>query len=234
MNKLLLVVVLMTGTSIFVTGCTGNSPTTDKAKQDSKEKAEEKKDKELPEIKITGDFDEKRFDTEKDYATAWITFLFEEARKNYTEGNERRSADEVEKALSKLSTLEGRKIAWSFKVERVDFSGINLDAFRPFNAKIAKGRLINDFYLQFEDRKEKPAVIEARTAPNDKFLSGLYVPHREDEQLLAKKLSKGDTVTVEGTILAIKTNAIKKFDFHTLVGPPTGTTIIVWKASIRQ
>jgi hypothetical protein len=48
MNKLLLVVVLMLGTSICFTGCTGNSPTADKAKQEGKETSEGKKEKEQP------------------------------------------------------------------------------------------------------------------------------------------------------------------------------------------
>lgn len=48
MNKLLLIIVLMLGTSICVTGCTSNNSTAEKAKQDGKETSEGKKVKEQP------------------------------------------------------------------------------------------------------------------------------------------------------------------------------------------
>jgi hypothetical protein len=53
MNKLLFGLVVILGASICVTGCTGNSPTSDKAKQDGKDTGQAKKDKEKePEDKV--------------------------------------------------------------------------------------------------------------------------------------------------------------------------------------
>ena len=53
MNRLLLALVLILGACVCVTGCTGNSPTNDKAKQDGKDTSQAKKDKEKePEDKV--------------------------------------------------------------------------------------------------------------------------------------------------------------------------------------
>lgn len=51
MNKLLLALVLMICASVCLTGCTGSSPTGDKAKQDGKDTSQAKKEKE-PEDKV--------------------------------------------------------------------------------------------------------------------------------------------------------------------------------------
>src|SRR4051812_38429212 len=53
MNKLLHALVLMLVASIYLTGCTNNSATNDKAKQDGKDTSQAKKDKEKePEDKV--------------------------------------------------------------------------------------------------------------------------------------------------------------------------------------